>query len=97
MKILFKSDEYIYYINDYNKIVKDFVDKYNHMIIPHVENMPILYKFLNKYNVEFRVYYEHNNDIVCKSDLFGKYFIIDTNKHMINYIDKNINYLKKIL
>lgn len=89
MKILFKSDEKIFFIKDdkldwnYIKIIGDNYDD-----IPNIEDQPILYH-INVDNISCPVYYDNGDSYyIIKEDSFYLYYEVNPNK---DYTQVNIN------
>lgn len=100
MKILFKSDEILFYIEDdildalYLNNIYTYLYKLKIDIskIPNIETQPILYHIHKGNSIKFPVYYEYKNRAIIKyindGDIFSIITLEDKDK---DYTQVNIN------
>lgn len=94
MEILFKCDDYVYYINC-DKIIRIPLDECPHFgeisNIKHLNDCQPICKLIGNYKYEHDVYYIHNETVIIKSILDD--FIITTLylNDKLDYTELNIN------
>lgn len=96
MKILFKSNSKIFYINEYNNLSSEPIVSFDNIDIsniPYVLDQPLLYHA--HYITKLEVYYQHNGYALCYVRNLKTYHILDVNTFdKIDYTQANINNLK---
>lgn len=98
MDILFKCDDYVYYINC-DKIISIPLDECPHFDeisnIKHLKDCQPICKLIEKNGYTFDAYYIHNNDNIILKSIYRGFFInkiFDDDK--LDYTEVNINKLK---